>query len=401
MNLPKLAIERPVFVTCVVILIMVLGYMSYRSLGVDLFPDVSFPFVSVTTPYKGAAPEEIETQISKPLEEQFSTLEGVKKVYSVNQEGFSIVTIQFTLETDGKDAEQRVRDRLTFVRPQLPKDIDEPVIQRLDPSDQPVMIVSMQSSLNPYQAYDLADQTVKPQLSQVDGVGVVDIFGGAKREIRVELDRNKVNAYRISATSVADNIALNGMNVPVGKFETNGQNVLFRSVGEYNDLDRLRHTIVNFLGSDVPITVDKLGQVVDTVEDAQNYSSLNGKPSLFLLIHKQSKANTVAVVDGVFKAMDHINDVLKTHRAPQDFPRARGRPHRANEPGRRPAHHRHRHRADGAGGLLLPGQLPLDPHHHHGPARVPFGRFHPDERHGLHPEPHDAPGALPGGGAPH
>ena len=313
MNLPKLAIERPVFVTCVVILIMVLGYMSYRSLGVDLFPDVSFPFVSVTTPYKGAAPEEIETQISKPLEEQFSTLEGVKKVYSVNQEGFSIVTIQFTLETDGKDAEQRVRDRLTFVRPQLPKDIDEPVIQRLDPSDQPVMIVSMQSSLNPYQAYDLADQTVKPQLSQVDGVGVVDIFGGAKREIRVELDRNKVNAYRISATSVADNIALNGMNVPVGKFETNGQNVLFRSVGEYNDLDRLRHTIVNFLGSDVPITVDKLGQVVDTVEDAQNYSSLNGKPSLFLLIHKQSKANTVAVVDGVFKAMDHINDVLKTH----------------------------------------------------------------------------------------
>ena len=313
MNLPKLAIERPVFVTCIVILIMVLGFMSYRSLGVDLFPDVSFPFVSVTTPYKGAVPEEIETQISKPLEEQFSTLEGVKKVYSVNQEGFSIVTIQFTLETDSKDAEQRVRDRLTFVRPQLPKDIDEPVVQRLDPSDQPIMILSLQSTLNPYQAYDLADQTLKPQLSQVDGVGVVDIFGGSKREIRVELDRNKVNAYRVSATSVADNIALNGLNVPVGKFETNGQNVLFRSVGEYNDLDRLRHTIVNFLGSDVPITVDKLGKVLDTVEDAQNYSSLNGKPALFLLIHKQSKANTVAVVDGVFKAMDHINDVLKSH----------------------------------------------------------------------------------------
>ncbi len=313
MNLPKLAIERPVFVSCVVILIMVLGFMAYRSLGVDLFPDVSFPFVSVTTPYKGAAPEEIETQISKPMEEQFSTLEGVKKVYSVNQEGFSVVTIQFTLETDSKDAEQRVRDRLSFVRPKLPKDIDEPVIQRLDPSDQPIMILSLNSTLTPYQAYDLADQVIKPQLSQVEGVGVVDIFGGAKREIRVELDRKKLNAYRLSASSVADNIGRNGQNVPVGKFETNGQNTLFRSVGEYNDLDRLRHTVVNFIGSDVPITVDKIGKVVDTTEDAQNYSSIDGKEALTLLVHKQSKANTVAVVDGVFKAMDRINAVLATH----------------------------------------------------------------------------------------
>lgn len=313
MNLPKLAIDRPVFITCVVILIMVLGYMASQALGVDLFPDVSFPFVSVTTPYKGAAPEEIETQISKPMEEQFSTLEGVKKVYSVNQEGFSVVTVQFTLETDSKDAEQRVRDRLSFVRPRLPKDIDEPVIQRLDPSDQPVMIVALDSTLPDYQAYDLADQVIKPQLSQVEGVGVVDIFGGAKREIRVELDRHRLNAYRISAASVANNIGLNGQNVPVGKFETNGQNTLFRSVGEYNDLERLKHTVVNFLGSDVAITVDKVGKVVDGTEDAQNYSSLNGKPALFLQVHKQSKANTVSVVDGVLKAMGHINDVLKTH----------------------------------------------------------------------------------------
>jgi len=312
MNLPKLAIDRPVFVSCVVILLMVLGYMAYRSLGVDLFPDVSFPFVSVTTNYKGAAPEEIETQISKPIEEQISTLEGVKKVYSVNQEGFSIVTVQFTLETDSKDAEQRVRDKMSFVRPQLPKDIEEPVIQRLDPSDSPIMILSLQSGLTPSQAYDIVDQVIKPQLSQVSGVGVVDIIGGLKREIRVELDRNKLNAYRISATSVANNIGLNGMNVPVGKFQTNGSNMLFRSVGEYNDLDRLNHTVVNFLGSDVPITVDKVGKVVDTTVDPPNYSFLNGQPALFLLVHKQSKANTVAVVNGVFKTMDRLNDLLKT-----------------------------------------------------------------------------------------
>ncbi len=313
MNLPKLAIERPAFITCVAILIVIMGVMAYRSLGVDLFPDVSFPVVSVTTNYKGAAPEEIETQISKPMEEQFSTIQGVKQITSINQEGFSVVTIQFTLETDSKEAEQRVRDRLSLVRPKLPKDVEEPVIQRLDPSDQPVMILALKSSLTSPQAYDLADQFIKPQLAQLEGVGVVDIFGSAKREIRVELDRAKLNAYRISATSVASNIGLNGENIPVGKFETNGNNTLFRSVGEYNDLDRLRHTVVNFLGSDVPITVDKIGKVVDTTEDPQNYSSFNGEPALFLQVHKQTKANTVAVVDAVKNSIDSINVLLKNH----------------------------------------------------------------------------------------
>jgi hydrophobe/amphiphile efflux-1 (HAE1) family protein len=312
MNLPKLAIDRPVFLTCVVFLIMILGLMAYSSLGVDLYPDTSFPFVSITTGYKGAGPQEIETQISKPIEDQMSTLEGVKKVFSTNEEGYSQVLIQFTLETDSKEAEQRVRDRMAYVRPQLPKDIDEPVIGRFDLSDMPVAVLSLQSSLTPAQAYDLADQVLKPMLSQVEGVGVVDLTGGAKREIRVELDRAKLNLYQVSASQVAQNIGLNGMNVPVGKFDVNGTDLLFRSVGEYNDLDRLRHTVVDFVGSDVPITVDQVGKVVDTVEDPQTYSFLSGKPALFLNVHKQSKANTVAVVDGVKKAMTRINDLLKT-----------------------------------------------------------------------------------------
>ena len=312
MNLPQLAINRPAFITCVAVLIIILGAMAYRSLGIDLFPDVSFPVVSVTTNYKGAAPEEIEAQISKPMEEQFSTIQGVKQINSTNEEGYSVVVVQFTLETDSKEAEQRVRDRLSLVRPLLPKDVEEPVIQRLDPSDQPIMILGLKSDLTAPHAYDLADQVIKPQLAQLDGVGVVDIFGNSKREIRVELDRHKLNAYRLSASGVAENIGLNGLNVPVGKFETAGNNVSFRSVGQYDDLDRLRHTVINFVGSDIPITVDKVGKVVDTVEDAQNYSSFNGVPGLFLLIHKQTKANTVAVVDEVVSDLKALNEILKT-----------------------------------------------------------------------------------------
>ena len=313
MNLPKLAIERPVFMSCVVIMILVLGVMAYNSLGVDLFPDVSFPFVFVTTPYQGASPEEIETQISKPLEEEFSSIQGVKKVTSSNQEGFSVVIVQFNLEVDAKDAEQQVRDHLSFVRPTLPKDIDEPVVRRLDPTELPVAQLSLSSTLPPAQAYDLADQVIKPQLAQVEGVGVILIQGGRKREIQVQLDRDLLNRFRISASQVAERIGLNGMNVPVGKIQVDGKDLLFRSVGQYDDLDRLKQTSVNFLGSDVSVPVSQLGQVVDTVEDATSYSYINGQSALIIQVLKQSKANTVAVVDGVTRRIAQINAQLKGH----------------------------------------------------------------------------------------
>jgi len=311
MNLPKLAIERPVFVSCIVILIMVLGLMAYRSLGVDLFPDVSFPFVSVITPYQGASPQEIETQISKPLEEELSSLQGVKTVSSSNQEGFSTTFVRFTLETDSKFAEQQVRDRVAFVRPSLPKGIDEPIIRRYDPSDAAVVQLSLKSKLSPAEAYDLADQSIKPQLAQVPGVGVVNIQGGRKREIRVELDRGQLNRYRISASQVANRIGLNGENVPVGRVSVEGKDILFRSVGEYNDLDRLKKTSVNFTGSDISVPVDHLGQVVDSMREADGYSFVNGDPILVLQVFKQSKANTVAVVDAILARVKEINAGLK------------------------------------------------------------------------------------------
>ena len=312
MNLPELSIKRPVFVTSLVTLILVLGIMAYNSLGVDLFHDVSFPYVTVNTPYPGAAPQEVEIQVSKPLEEELSSLEGVKKVTSTNLEGYSVVVCQFTLETDSKVAEQRVRDRVAYVRANLPKDVDEPVIRKWDPSDAPVVQLALQSDLSPAAAYDLADQMIKPAFGQVGGVGVVEVTGGTKREIRVVLDRAKLNAAEISAGQVAQKIGLNGLNVPVGKREENGKNLLFRSVGQYDDITRLRSTVVSFLGSDVPKTVGDLGAVEDTLEEPETADFVAGKPALFINVYKQSKANTVAVVDEALKRQAQLNLDLKS-----------------------------------------------------------------------------------------
>ena len=150
-------------------------------------------------------------------------------------------------------------------------------------------------------------------MAQVEGVGIINIQGGRKREIQVQLDRDLLNRFHISASQVAARIGLNGMNVPVGKVQVDGKDLLFRSVGQYDDLERLKQTSVNFLGSDVSVPVDHLGKVVDTVEDAQGYSYINGQATLVASIVKQSKANTVAVVDGLTKRIKKINENLKGH----------------------------------------------------------------------------------------
>src|SRR3954469_13712024 len=142
MNLADISIRRPIFITCVVLVMLAVGLLAMQKLGVDLFPDVTFPVVTTTTPYPGAGPAEIETLVTKPLEDQISTLSGIKRLTSVNSEGFSQVIAEFTLETDIKFAEQQIRDRVGATKVKLPLDTKESTIRRIDPSDQPILILS-------------------------------------------------------------------------------------------------------------------------------------------------------------------------------------------------------------------------------------------------------------------
>src|ERR1700733_13637218 len=148
MNLSQLAITRPVFVTCLLMLLIVLGLFSFKKLPVDLFPDVTLPIVTVQTPYPGAGPKEVETLISKPLEEELGTISGMKTLRSSNREGISIVICEFTLETDVKYAEQQVRDKVSSARTKLPDDVKESTIRRIDPSDQPIIMLTLNANMS-------------------------------------------------------------------------------------------------------------------------------------------------------------------------------------------------------------------------------------------------------------
>lgn len=310
-GLAALSIRRPTFITCVVLAILAVGYLSFKRLGVDLFPDVTFPVVTVSVPYPGAGPSEIETLISKPLEDEISTLSGIKRLRSINQDGVGIVVAEFTLETDIKYAEQQVRDRVGSAKRLLPDDIKEPVIRRIDPSDQPIMILALKANLPDAELFDLADQEVKPRLQQVNQVGLVEILGGRKREIKVNLDRGKLKAHEISASTVAQRLAASGSNVPVGKVTEGASETTFRTLGEFKRIEDIKNQIVNFVGSDVPVTLADLGTVSDSLEDEKSRSYYNGEKTLLLYVFKQSGANTIAVSDGLKAKISQVNGLMK------------------------------------------------------------------------------------------
>jgi len=307
MNLANLSIRRPAFIACVVILMLVLGYMSMNRLGVDVFPDVNFPIVTVNTPYPGAGPQEIETQVSKVLEDELSGLSGVKTVRSSNKEGISTVIVEFNLETDVKYAEQQVKDRVSAAKSKLPDDVKEPVIRRIDPGDQPIMIVTVTADLPPAKLYDLANEVIRPQIEQISKVGLVQVVGGRKRLIRIDLDRNKLKAHEISVSQVVGRLNATGQNIPAGKVTESEHEKVFRTLGEFQTVSEINNTIVNFIGNDVPVRIQDLGVVNDTLVDEKSRASVNGKETVFLMIFRQSGANTIAVVDAVRKKIDEIN----------------------------------------------------------------------------------------------
>ncbi len=310
MSLSELAIKRPIFVTCIVLVMLAVGLLSLKKLPVDLFPEVNFPIVVVQINYPGAGPKEIETLISKPLEEELSTISGLKRLTSKNVEGTGQIIAEFRLEVDIKYAEQQVRDKVSIARPKLPQDIKEPLIRRVDPSSQPILTVALRSELPAAQAYDLAKEVIKPRLEQVQDVGLVEILGGQRREIHVLLDRKKLKDASIAVSMVAERLRETGENIPSGKVDQGAKEATFRALGEYQSIRDIRAAVVNFFANEVPVTIGDLGEVQDTIEDERSRAYVDGKPSLFFNIYRQSGTNTIAVVDAAKKEIQKLEPLL-------------------------------------------------------------------------------------------
>ncbi|MCL2025494.1 MAG: efflux RND transporter permease subunit, partial [Leptospirales bacterium] len=234
MNIAKLAIKRPIFISCIVLAIVILGLISYVRIGLDLLPNIEFPIVVVRTIYPGASPSEVESLISKPIEDELAAIAGLKHIRSENTEGFSIVVLEFNMDVNVEVAAQDARDKVALVRNKLPTDLkDDPIVQRVDPDSSPVLKLAVMSNLPPAQIYDLANERVKMQVSRVKDVGTVDIIGGSRREIQIEIDHNKMNEYRMSMIGLISRMQASGSNIPIGRQEHGSTQTVFRSMGDY------------------------------------------------------------------------------------------------------------------------------------------------------------------------
>ncbi|PKL16237.1 MAG: AcrB/AcrD/AcrF family protein [Spirochaetae bacterium HGW-Spirochaetae-5] len=336
MNIARLSIKRPILITCIVLSMLTFGVISLNRLGVDLYPEINFPMLSISTVYAGAAPEEIEKLITKPLEEELGAIGGIRHIYSTNLEGVSIITIEFTLDTDLRQADQNVRGKINIAKNKLPDDIDEPLVQQLDPSDAPILRMGLVADLTPSELYDIAKEVLKPRLVRIEGVGDVKILGGTRREIQVELDQNRLNELRLSTSSVVNSMKGSGSNIPVGKREHGNTETNFRAIGEYTNFSQIENSLVSFSGDiGSGIALKDLGRVKDGNEDVKNiaylyypfekgakYKKKKNEPEterttrycLFLDVQKRSGANTVKVVDEVNNRLGEVNEMLKTYK---------------------------------------------------------------------------------------
>ncbi len=318
MKLAELAIKRPVFITSIVLLMLVLGFLSLKRMSVDLFPDVTFPSIFVQTIYPGASPQDIEKLVSKPLEDELGSLTGLDKIYSQNSESLSNVILLFKIGSDVKDLEQQIRQRIGNIKRKLPLDIKEPIIRRFDPADQPIAQLSVSSEIPQDQLFDVADQIIKSQFETIPGVGLVNILGGRKKEIQVMVNKSKLQDYNLSLIQIIDKIGKTSSDVPVGKLKNESTETIVRAAGEFLTVNELKEVAVNFLGSDQTVKLKEIADVKEgLVEEETKFSfrskqnSYKSESGLALNIYKQSGSNTVKIVDLVQAKLNKVNKLLK------------------------------------------------------------------------------------------
>lgn len=310
MNLPSLSIRRPIFISCIVILMLILGVFSLKKMPVDMFPDVTFPVLFVQVTYPGASPLDLEKQVSKLIEDEVGSISGLKTLTSNNLDSVAVIIIEFQLGTDIKEVEQEVRNRIGNIRRDLPADIYEPVIRRFDPADQPIVTLAITTELDPGKAYDLANETIKPMFERLKDVGQVEIYGGRKQEIHVLIDKKKLEDRKIPMLQVSQRILETSKDVPIGKIENDKNEVSLRTNGEFESLKQIAEANVNFVGSDRAVRVQDIGRVVRSLEDQKTMGRIKGKDAILMNVYKQRGSNTVSVADSVRANIDKVNKML-------------------------------------------------------------------------------------------
>ncbi|MBP2645399.1 MAG: acriflavin resistance protein [Firmicutes bacterium] len=299
-------IKRPVFTTMLVMLLVVFGLSAYPSLGIDLYPDIDLPYVVVSITYTGASPEEMESLVTKPVEDAVSSVSGIKTLTSTAKEGSSVTVLEFEYGTDPKLMANDVREKVAGIRKKLPDDIDEPTVQRVDPSSQPIMYFSLSSdSRSRGEIRKIASDVVKDELQRLDSVGAVNVYGASEREIHIYVDPRQLEGYNISIQQVYNAINNQNADTPGGRVKEKGTEITVRTLGKFQSVDEIKNVAVVNQDNKL-IKVSDVARVEDDWAEERTSAQTNGVPSVIVSVQKQSGTNTVDVSDRVKQRMKDL-----------------------------------------------------------------------------------------------
>ncbi|WP_255416952.1 efflux RND transporter permease subunit [Erythrobacter sp. HKB08] len=308
MWLADVSIRRPVFATMLIASLVVLGLVSFNRLGVDLFPEVEFPYVSVTTALSGASPGTMETEVTDVIEEQLNTIAGLRQMRSISAEGVSIVNLEFELEEDADLKAQEVRDKMSRLAADLPDDSEPPVIEKVDPDAAPILSVLLSGDMPIRNLTTFADEEVKERLQRVPGVGSVELVGGREREMRIWLDAAAMRARGVTADDVLGAIQRENAELPGGRLVTEGRTRQFgiRTLAEARTAAEFAAIPILYRPNGQTVRIGDVGRVEDSIEDEESYAQLDGEPGVVLEVRKQSGENTVAVAEQIRAEIESI-----------------------------------------------------------------------------------------------
>jgi HAE1 family hydrophobic/amphiphilic exporter-1 len=309
MYIADISIKRPLFVGVIVLVLTLFGLICLTRLPIDLMPNVDIPYVTIVTAYPGVGPTEIESLVSKPIEDAVSPIGGIKKVYSFSRESASVVVIEFDLGTDINGAVADVRDKVSAIRGDLPQDIVDPSIARVDINAHPIMNVTLFGKGSLAETRKLADDTVKERLQRIDGVASVDVVGGLEREIDIRVDQGRLEAYGLGLAQVVAALKGDNLNVPGGRIDQRSREYTVRTVGEFSSVEQI--AAINLAVIDgMPLTIGDVATIEDTFKEVRQKARFNGENCVTLVIKKQSGANTVKVADTVRKTVSDLSGRL-------------------------------------------------------------------------------------------
>jgi HAE1 family hydrophobic/amphiphilic exporter-1 len=306
-NLSRFSIHRPIFAVMVTLIVIIVGVISLLRLPVDLMPDITYPSISVWTPYENASPEEVEKMVTRPIEQAVSAVPGVEEMTSRSNEGWSSVTVKFGWGANLDAAASDVRDRLDRVYRRLPEDIDRPTLWKYDSSADPILDVGVTSRLDPIQLRQLIEDQIRYRIERIAGVASLDVRGGLRREIHVDVDADKIKALALPLDQILTQLKAQNLNLPAGEIDKGKYSIIVRTPGEFRNLDEVANSVIA-TREGAPILLREVAQVYDGYERIDHRVRINGQDSIRMSVLKQSGTNTVEVARAVKGEIESINE---------------------------------------------------------------------------------------------